>query len=316
LYKSRTKTNRYNGYAAYLKRLFGGRIQKLSVDAGFSCPNRDGTKGTGGCTYCNNKAFNPSYCDPSKPLEQQITQGIEFHRRRYSRAGGYFVYFQPFSNTYKQVDELESLFRKALAFPGIEGIVVATRPDCIDELKLDMLASLAKNHTVIVEFGIESFYDRTLQRINRGHTAAESVRAIKAAASRGLPVGTHLIFGLPGESRQDMLDEAQMLSSLPVASVKFHQLQIIRDTAMEQEYREHPEYFSFFSLDDYIDFIVEFTTHLSPSIAIERIAGEVPPRFLAGPSFGLLRNDQLLEMFKKRLEENDAWQGKFFTASI
>jgi len=301
---------RFNAYADHFRRKFGGRIQKLSIDAGFTCPNRDGTTGQGGCTYCDNSAFNPSYCTPEKSITQQIEEGIEFHEKRYRRAAGYLAYFQPYSNTHAPLNILKEKYAEALAFPTIKGLVIGTRPDCIDEEKLEYLQHLSKTHYIIIEFGLESCYNKTLQRINRGHTFEQSVQALELTHKYGLKTGAHIIFGLPGETRVEMLSQAQTLSRLPINNIKFHQLQIIKNTRMAEEFRNSPDDFLHFSLDEYIEFIIEFVEQLNPAFVIERFAGEVPPRFLAGPGWGRIRNDQILNRIERRLEENETWQGR------
>lgn len=303
-------SRRFNAYSNYILKEFGERVQKLSIDAGFTCPNRDGTVGTGGCTYCNNNAFNPSYCTPSKSISQQIIEGIEFHQKRYRRANKYLAYFQPFSNTYAPLDKLRNIYNEALKFPEVIGLVIGTRPDCIDDKKLEFFSELSKKYYVIIEYGIESCYDKTLERVNRGHSFEQSVKAITKTAQKGIKTGAHIIFGLPGETKQEMLDEADILSELPLNNIKFHQLQIIKDTEMAKEYREKPENFNLFSLNEYIDFIITFLERLTPDIVIERFAGEVPPRFLSGPNWGLIRNDQILNLIKKKLYEKNTWQGR------
>ena len=194
---------RLNTYSDYFRREFGGRVQKITLDAGFSCPNRDGTCGTGGCTFCNNKAFNPSYNDPEKSIESQIRQGMDFHRTRYRKATRFLAYFQAYSNTYSSLGQMQALYEQALKVPGIIGIVVGTRPDCVDEEKLDYFQELAKSHYVTVEYGIESVNNRTLQRVNRGHDVEKSLWAVQETAKRGVRVGGHVIIGLPGEVRED-----------------------------------------------------------------------------------------------------------------
>ena len=303
---------RFNAYANYFKKEFGERVQKLSIDAGFTCPNRDGRVGTGGCTFCNNDAFNPSYCLPEKSVQQQIQEGIEFHQNRYRRANSYLAYFQAYSNTYGNLDHLKSIYQQALDFPQVKGLVIGTRPDCITEQQLAYFSEIAKSHYVIIEFGIESCYNTTLERINRGHTYDHAVKAIELTHSFGLKAGAHLIFGLPGESKNDMLKEAEILSQLPLSNIKFHQLQIIKGTQMEVEYQEFPESFKFFELDEYVDFIIEFLEQLNPQFVVERFAGEVPPRFQAGPGWGLIRNDQVLSKIERELEKRDTWQGRLF----
>ncbi len=301
---------RFNAYANYFRQHFGERVQKLSIDAGFTCPNRDGTLGTGGCTYCNNDAFNPSYCLPGKSISQQINEGIEFHVKRYRRAEKFLAYFQAFSNTYASLPELKKIYDQALHHPSIAGLVIGTRPDCMDEEKLDYFARLSQEKYLIIEYGIESCYNKTLQKINRGHDFETLAEMLRLTAEKGIKTGGHIIFGLPDETKQEMLAEAKILSELPLNNIKFHQLQIIKNTAMEKQYLDHPGDFSFFELDEYIEFMVDFLERLNPSFVVERFAGEVPPRFLAGPGWGLIRNDQILQKVERRLEERNTWQGK------
>jgi radical SAM protein (TIGR01212 family) len=301
---------RFNSFAEYFKKQFGGRVQKLAIDAGFTCPNRDGSKGLGGCTYCDNDAFNPSYCHPGKSIITQIEEGIEFHAKRYRRASRYLAYFQPYSNTYAPLQKLKEIYAQALSFPEITGLVIGTRPDCIDEKKLEYFRELSDSYYIMLEYGVESCHNRTLKRINRGHTYEDTVAALEMTSHFDLNTGVHLIFGLPGESREDMMHEAELLSALPVKNIKFHQLQIIKCTRMAFEYNDRPEDFIQFSLDEYIEFIIDFVENLNPAFVIERFAGEVPPRFLAGPGWGLIRNDQVLTRIEKRMEERQTWQGK------
>jgi hypothetical protein len=310
---------RFNSYSSYMKKEFGSRVQKISIDAGFSCPNRDGTISTGGCTFCRNDAFNPSYCHPEKSIRQQIEEGIEFHRRRYRRATSYLAYFQAFTNTHKPVDELEKLYREALSVPDIIGLVIGTRPDCINKEILEMLRSIIMPigpigpiRPIIIELGVESPYDTTLSRINRGHTFATARQAIELIHSYGFPCGAHLIFGLPGESRDMMLHTADIISELPLTSVKFHQLQIFKDTTMADEYLADPSEFHLFDLNDYIEFVIDFIERLNPNIVIERFAGEVPPRYLVSKPWLSLRYDQVLSLIERRLLDRNSYQGKKF----
>lgn len=301
---------RYNSFAGFLKEKYGSRLQKLVIDAGFSCPNRDGTLARGGCTYCDNNAFHPNYSTPDKSIAQQIDEGIEFHRIRYPRATQYLAYFQPYSNTHAPIERLMEVYGQALAHPAVCGIVIGTRPDCVDEQKLDYLARLQKEHIVILEYGIESCYDETLSHINRHHTWSQAAEAVKMAHERGIMTGAHFIFGLPGESREMMLNMAGMINTLPVDSVKFHQLQIIKGTRMEQEFARYPERFVTWGLPEYIDFFIDFLERLRMDLRIERFAGEVPPRFVNSTPWGKVRNVELLRMLEKRLEERDTWQGR------
>ena len=305
-------SRRYNAYAQYFERTFGARVQKVTIDAGFTCPNRDGTKGRGGCTFCNNDAFNPSYCSPEKSITQQIEEGIEFHANRYRRAEKFLAYFQAYSNTYDSLENLKRKYEQALEIENVAGLVIGTRPDCIDREKLRYFAEVAKTHYVIIEYGLESCYDESLVKINRGHTFQESKNAIELAASYGLKTGAHIIFGLPGETKQMMIDEAGILSGLPLTTLKLHQLQIVRNTKMAKEFVADPGQFTFFGLEEYIDLVIGFLEKLTPSIVIERFAGEVPPRFLASPGWGIIRYDQVLQKIEKKLAERNSWQGKRF----
>ncbi len=301
---------RFNAYSNYFRNLYGARVQKVSIDAGFSCPNRDGTKGTGGCTYCLNDAFNPSYCVPTKSVTKQIEEGIEFHKWRYSEAVSYLAYFQAFSNTYAPLDKLKELYEEALNFPGVVGLIIGTRPDCVDEEKLAYIKELSQRCYVAVEYGIESCYNKTLRRINRGHSFEDAVRAVERTSELGINTGAHFIFGLPGESREEMMNQVDLISSLPVKTVKFHQLQIIKGTLMEKEFRKKPEDFKLFSWEEYLDFFITFLEKLNPEIVVERFTGEAPPRFLTGEGWGKKRTDQIVSLIEKRLEELDTWQGK------
>jgi len=313
---------RYNTFTGFYKRLYGERLQKLVLDAGFTCPNRDGTVGTGGCTYCDNDAFHPGYSTPGKSLWQQIDEGIGFHKVRYSRARHYLAYFQSFSNTYAPLDRLRQLYTEALSHPEIVGIVIGTRPDCIDGEKLDWIADLregrvmegwsreiTRNPLVTIEYGIESCYDQTLRRINRGHDFACAERAVRMTAERGIDTGTHFILGLPGETRQMLLDQCRLINDLPLLSVKFHQLQFVRGTRMEAEFDKNPEDFLTMDLPEYLDFMTDILERLRPDLYIERIAGEVPPRFVRQAQWGLIRNVQILQMLDRHLEERNTYQG-------
>ena len=318
---------RYNSFVGYFKRRYGERLQKIVLDAGFTCPNRDSKVGRGGCTYCDNAAFHPAYSTAGKSLHQQMDEGIEFHKVRYRTTEHYLAYFQSFSNTYAPLSRLRELYEEALKHPDVVGIVIGTRPDCVDEEKLDYLADLSQGKImagwsrtvasqvrtapiVIVEYGVESCYDRTLLRINRGHDFETARRAITMTAERGLDVGAHFILGLPGETVQMMLDSCALINSLPLRSVKFHQLQIVKGTRMEKEYAECPEDFVRFSLEEYLDFFVDMLERLRPDLFIERFVGEVPPRFVNETPWGLIRNVELLRLLEQRLDSRATWQGR------
>lgn len=316
---------RYSSFVGYFKRKYGERLQKIVLDAGFTCPNRDGKVGKGGCTYCDNAAFHPSYSTAGKSLHQQLDEGIEFHKVRYRTTEHYLAYFQSFSNTYAPLERLKSLYEDALSHPDVVGIVIGTRPDCVDEEKLDYLASLARSGfpggrqskpfespIVIVEYGIESCYDSVLARINRGHDFETARRAVIMTAERGIDVGAHFILGLPGETRQMMLDACNLINGLPLRSVKFHQLQIVKNTRMEKDFAENPSDFERFTLDGYLDFFTDMLERLRPDLYIERFAGEVPPRFVNETPWGLIRNVELLRLLDKKLEDRSTWQGRLY----
>ena len=281
---------------------YGMRLQRLTLDGGFTCPNRDGTLGTGGCTFCDNAAFHPSYTQ-GKSIPDQIDAGIAFHTARGRKADGYLAYFQAFSNTYAPIDVLRERYEAALSHPAVKGLVIGTRPDCIDTEKLGYLSSIKESGKIVEgEYGIECVYDLTLRRINRGHDFACTRRAVMETASRGLTTGGHIILGLPGETREMLLQEAGILSALPLDYLKFHQLQILKGTPMASEYKERPGDFLRPEPQEYIDLLAEIITRLRPHIAIGRIASSVPPSFTDAP-WGLLRHDELVRRLALRLEE-------------
>lgn len=300
----------YRSYSAYFKEIFGQRIQKVTLDAGFTCPNRDGTVARGGCTYCLNEAFNPSYCTPTKSVTQQIDLGIEFHSRRYPKASQYLAYFQAYSNTHKPLEELRQIYGEALSHPQIIGLVIGTRPDCIDAAKLEYFAQVARTKYVILEYGVESVHDKTLLEINRGHTFAQACDAIKMTNQAGLNVGAHFILGFPGETRQMVVDQTNVINELPLDTVKFHQLQLFRGTPMATDYATHPDKYHFYGLDEYIDLFVDILERLRPNLVIERFAGEAPPRYHIGHPWGLVRNEKMWQLLEKRLRERNTYQGK------
>jgi radical SAM protein (TIGR01212 family) len=299
----------YNDYSSYIKKRFENRLQKISTDAGFSCPNRTGEKGRGGCTYCNNDTFKPFYCSPQKTVTQQLQEGIAFFSEKY-KTQDYLAYFQSFSNTYDSPDNLEKLYAEALAVKGVKGLVIATRPDCIDEEKLKRLEHLARDYYIVLEYGIESCKDESLKRINRGHDFAETQKAIRMSAGRGIDIGAHLILGLPGESRQTMLQHADLLSELPIDMLKLHQLQIIKGTQMARDYSQNPEDYNLFTAQGYINFVVDFLERLHPRIKAERFISEVPPDMLLAPKWGRLKNFEIVHKIIRALENRNSFQGK------
>lgn len=304
---------RFNAYSDYFRKEYGERVQKITINAGFTCPNRDGKVGRGGCTFCDNRAFNPSYDDAHTSVTEQIKKGMEFHKKRYRKATSYLAYFQAFSNTYADLEHLQKLYEEALSVPEVRGIVVGTRPDCVDEVKLDYFAELSKRCHLVLEYGMESMLNNTLLRVNRGHDVEKSRWAVEETARRGIHVGGHLIIGLPGEERSDFLDMAMELADWPLDTVKFHQLQLIKGTAMAREFEKNPEDFPSFAMEDYLELMMEIVELLPPRLVIERIAGEVIPGMGLREGWGI-RYDGVLKAFEKLLEENDSWQGKKFIA--
>jgi len=303
-------TNRYLNYNQVLKSEFTERVQKISINAGFTCPNRDGSKGTGGCTYCNNQTFSPEYCKPGKSVSEQVKEGIAFFHHKY-QAQYYLAYFQSYTNTYDSLDHLKSIYEEALSYPNVVGLVVGTRPDCVSNELLDYFAGLAKKYYVMIEYGIESTNDQTLKFINRGHDYACAEKAINETAERGIRVGAHIILGLPKEERETILSHADILSKLPITSLKIHQLQLVRGTKMAEQYAEHPEWFHLYTANEYIDLAIDFLERLNPHIAIERFVSQSPKNLLIAPDWGL-KNFEFTAKIEKRLEERNTRQGQLF----
>ena len=299
---------RYNDYPTYFRTLFGERVQKLSIDGGFTCPNRDGSKGIGGCSFCNNDSFNPDYCRAVEGITRQIEEGIRFFGHKYNKQK-YLAYFQVYSNTYAPLEVLKQRYEEALAHPMIAGLVIGTRPDTVNDEVLDYLELLAREYYVCVEYGVESVNDEVLQRVNRGHGFAASERAIRGTAGRGIAIGAHLIFGLPGESREAMLEGAVRLCELPIQVLKLHQLQIVKDTRMAEEYAENPSAFQLYTQEEYLDFVVEVIERIRPDVYLERFVNQSPPEYLIAPKWGI-KNFEFTAKLDKRLRELDTWQGK------
>ncbi|MFC2090484.1 TIGR01212 family radical SAM protein [Bacteroidota bacterium] len=304
-------SRRFNAYSEFFKKEFGERVQKLTINAGFTCPNRDGKVGRGGCTFCDNSAFTPSYNDPGKTVVQQLNEGITFHRTRYRRVSKYLAYFQAYSNTYAPLSELKKIYAPAIEHPDVVGIVIGTRPDCIDADKLAYFEELAKELYLVIEYGIESHKDSTLEMVNRGHSFEQTVWAVEETAKRNIRTGGHYIIGLPDEKKEDWIEAIQVLSELPLHSLKFHQLQVIRGTRMEKLYMEDPSRFPAYSMDDYLQLMCELVERLNPAILLERIAGEVNPKKAAKKGWGI-RYDQVLKRFEEILEERNTWQGRIW----
>lgn len=300
----------YNEFTFFLKKYFPYKVQKISLNAGFTCPNRDGTKGLGGCTYCNNQTFNPEYCKTEKSVTRQLEEGKQFFAHKYPDMK-YLAYFQAYTNTYGELEELKHKYEEALTVADVVGLVIGTRPDCMPDDLLDYLEELNKRIFVLIEYGIESTDDETLKRINRGHTFAQAEEAVVRTAQRGIPVGGHVILGLPGEEREALIRQAERLSRLPLTTLKLHQLQLIKGTRMASEYEKTPELFHLYSVDEYIDLVIDYIEHLRPDLVLERFVSQSPKELLIAPDWGV-KNYEFTEKVKKRMRERNAWQGKYY----
>lgn len=300
----------YRDFGEFLSARFPFKVQKISINAGFTCPNRDGSKGRGGCTYCNNQSFSPGYGKPDKSVTEQMADGIDFFSHKYPEMK-YLAYFQSYTNTYESKDSLIRKYEEALATPNVVGLIVGTRPDCMSDWLLDYFEDLRKRIFVMLEYGVESTLNKTLERVNRQHTYEESAVMIRKTAERKIPTGAHMILGLPGETEEDILHHAEELSKLPLTTLKLHQLQIIKGTAMAKEFRLLPESFNLFSLEEYIDMCVDFAERLNPEIYIERFTSQSPAKLLIAPDWGL-KNYEVREKIIKRFLERETWQGRLF----
>lgn len=305
---------RYLDYSSFIKLHFGERVQKISLDIGFSCPNRDGSKGFGGCTYCNNNTFNPDYCEPQKGVKQQLEHGIEFFSRK-GKNHKYLAYFQAYTNTYSDFESLKKLYDEALSVPKVVGLVIGTRPDCISEEIINYLDKLSKTYFISLEFGVESTNEKTLISVNRCHTFEDSKATFKLCENKGFHLGAHIILGLPGETKNDLMQHAFELSKLPISTLKLHHLQIVKNSVMAVQYNRNPEKFNLFTSEDYIEFITQFIGKLRPDIIVERFISEAPKDLLIAPKWGGLKNFEIVAKIDKSLAEKNTWQGKFYASS-
>lgn len=305
--------NLYYSFADYLRRRFPFKVQKISINAGFTCPNRDGTVGWGGCTYCNNQTFNPDYCRTDKSVTRQLQEGKAFFARKYPQMR-YLAYFQAYTNTYADTGRLRALYEEALAVPGVEGLVVGTRPDCMPADLLGYLEQLARRVFVLVEYGIESTRDDTLRRINRGHTYAQTRDAVERTAARGIATGGHVILGLPGESRDDILEQAADVSRLPLTTLKLHQLQLIRGTRMAAEYRERPQDFRLPTAQEYACLVADYLERLRPDVAVERFVSQSPRSLLLAPDWGM-KNHEFNHLVERCLRQRGTCQGRLYAGT-
>ena len=301
----------YLDYGTWLRKRFPFKVQKLSVDAGFTCPNRDGHIGTGGCIYCNNQSFSPTYCNRQLSVREQLEAGKRFFGRKYPDMR-YMAYFQSFTNTYADLDHLRRLYEEALEVDDIVGIVIGTRPDCVSLPLLDYLQKLNRQTMVTVEYGIETANDQTLQLINRGHDFQCSRHAVELTAERGITVGGHIIIGLPGETAEESIAQAHVMSSLPLDILKIHQMQIIKGTRLAAMYAEKP--FHLYTPDEYTETIISYLEHLRPDIAVERFASQSPKDLLIAPQWGL-KNYELTNLVVNKMKREGRYQGSLSTES-
>ena len=300
----------YNDFSGFLKQHFPYKVQKISLNAGFTCPNRDGSKGWGGCTYCNNQTFNPDYCRTEKSITQQLEEGKQFFARKYPDMK-YLAYFQAYTNTYGELQTLIEKYEEALAVSDVVGLVIGTRPDCMPDELLDYLTELNKRTFLLVEYGIESTDNDTLRRINRGHTYEQAEEAVRKTAERGIMVGAHIILGLPGETPDELVKQAECLSQLPLTTLKLHQLQLIKGTRMAAEYQQHPEDFHLFELDEYVDVVVNYVQHLRPDLVLERFVSQSPSDLRLAPHWGV-KNYEFNALVQKKMKNLGVFQGKLY----
>jgi radical SAM protein (TIGR01212 family) len=305
---NKVNTPYYYDYGTWVRHRFPFRVQKISIDAGFTCPNRDGRLSTGGCIYCDNRTFNPAYCQRKDSITQQLEAGKQFFARKYPEMK-YLAYFQAYTNTYASISHLRELYEEALSVKDIVGIVIGTRPDCISDELLDYLEDLNRRTFLIVEYGVESANDDTLRRINRGHSFAQSRLAIEKTHQRGILTGAHIILGLPGEDAQENLRQAHLISSLPIDILKIHQMQIIRDTRLADEFEQKP--FHIYSVDEYIELIANYIQRLRKNLVLERFVSQSPKELLIAPQWGL-KNHEFTDLLNNYLKNHQIHQGDLF----
>lgn len=288
---------KYVEFGPWLQSELGCKVQKISVNAGMTCPNRDGTLGTGGCTFCNNQTFNPAYCRTEKTVAQQLEEGKRFFARKYPEMK-YLAYFQAYTNTYAALDRLKELYEEALRVPDVVGLVIGTRPDCMPDNLLDYLEELNRRTFLIVEYGVESANEETLVRINRGHTFRQSCEAIRRTAERGIRVGAHIILGFPWESEEELMRQAEEIGRLPLTTLKLHQLQIIRGTQLAREYETSP--WAVPTAEEYIDLVLRYISRLPSRLVLERFVSQSPPEMVIAPQWGL-KNHEFANLLRNRM---------------
>jgi len=303
----------YRSNSEYIRKTFGERVQKIVINTGYSCPNRDGTKGLGGCTYCNINSIKPNYAKAKKSITQQLAEGIEFFSRK-NTTKKYLAYFQSYTNTYNDIDALIKDYEEALRYEGVLGLVIATRPDCIPPELINYLSTIAKAKYISLELGIESTNDNTLKKINRCHSYQETIDAITLLSKNNISVGGHLILGFPWESKEEMIQHAKNISLLPIQQIKLHHLQVLQNTELARQYSVNP--FSLMRIDEYLELVINFLEHLRPNIVVQRFIAESPKHLLIAPQWNGIRNRDFTTMVKNKLKELNTWQGKMFGKHI
>lgn len=302
---------RYHSYNQWVKKHHGVRVQKVSLDAGFTCPNRDGSRATGGCTFCNNRSFTPSYLFNIKDVQEQLETGLEFLKRRYGRSTRFIAYFQPYSNTYASIDFLRSLYESVLAHPDIDGIAIGTRPDCLPDDILDYLATLSKKYIVELEMGIESCNENVLTLCNRGHSFLETEDALLRTKERELFVTGHMLFGLPGETHSTIIEGIKKLAQLPIQSLKFHQLQVVKGSQLANTWRNNPIDVPLLGFDEYLNWVVDVLELLPAEIKIQRLSSDVPEDLRVEKARGE-RIENMSAKLNALMQARDTWQGRFY----
>ncbi|MCQ2059345.1 MAG: TIGR01212 family radical SAM protein [Bacteroidaceae bacterium] len=300
----------YNSFNAFVRSRLGCKVQKISVNGGFSCPNRDGKISTGGCTFCSNAAFTPSYCNAQDSVKEQLDKGIRFFSHKYTDCR-YLAYFQSYTNTYAPLDRLRQAYESALQVDGVKGLIISTRPDCMSDELTDYLSHLSEKYFVLVEFGVESADNTTLRRINRGHTFEQACETICKVSSKGIMTGAHLILGLPGEDENNILSQADAIAQLPLTTIKLHQLQIIENTPIEREFREKPQDFIHFTIDSYISLLADYIERLNPAFVIDRFVTQSPNGMVLWPCWGI-KSYRYVSMLQAELAKRGTCQGSTF----
>ena len=296
----------YKEFGTWLQAELGCKAQKLSVDAGLTCPNRDGTLGRGGCTFCDNRTFNPAYCRQGGSITDQLEAGKRFFSRKYPTMK-YLAYFQSYSNSYGTLSHLKELYEEALRVPDVVGLVIGTRPDCMPDALLEYLEELNRRTFLLVEYGVESANEETLVRVNRGHTFAQARECIIRTAQRGIRVGVHMILGFPWETRSELIRQAQLIASLPITTLKLHQLQVIKGTQLAREYELHP--WPLPTAEEYVDLVLEYISHLPSSLVLERFVSQSPPEYVIAPRWGL-KNHEFTTLVKKAIQKRSTQLGQ------